>query len=301
MRHLVVLAAASILAPLSAPAAPPSALVFMTDFGVKDGAVSAMKGVAFGVDPGVHSYDLTHEIPPYSIWQGAYRLSQAAPYWPAGSVFVTVVDPGVGTERKSVVVRSKTGHYFVGPDNGLFTLVAEKMGIAAVRDIDESKQRLKGSEASHTFHGRDIFAYVGARLATGKLKFEDVGPARAAEVFRLPHEKPRLEKDGALIGGVPVLDLQYGNVWSDIGKDLFDSLKPKYGDVFLVKISQDGKPVCEIEAPFVKSFGDVPEGKPMIFINSQLEVALAINMGNFAEAHKIAGGPEWSLQLRRKP
>ena len=273
----------------------------MTDFGVKDGAVSAMKGVAFGVDPGVHSYDLTHEIPPYSIWQGAYRLSQAAPYWPTGSVFVTVVDPGVGTERKSVVVRSRTGHYFVGPDNGLFTLVAERMGIAAVRDIDESRQRLKGSEASHTFHGRDIFAYVGARLATGKLKFDDVGPARAPDVIRLPHEKPRLEKDGALIGGVPVLDLQYGNVWSDIGKDLFDSFKPKYGEVFLVKISQDGKTVCEIEAPFVKSFGDVPEGKPMIFINSQLEVALAINMGNFAEAHKIAGGPEWSLELRRKP
>lgn len=301
MTRLFSFLAATLLVAASALAAPPAALVFMTDFGVKDGAVSAMKGVAFGVDPGVHSYDLTHEIPPYSIWQGAYRLSQAAPYWPTGSVFVTVVDPGVGTERKSVVVRSRTGHYFVGPDNGLFTLVAERMGIAAVRDIDESRQRLKGSEASHTFHGRDIFAYVGARLATGKLKFDDVGPARAPDVIRLPHEKPRLEKDGALIGGVPVLDLQYGNVWSDIGKDLFDSFKPKYGEVFLVKISQDGKTVCEIEAPFVKSFGDVPEGKPMIFINSQLEVALAINMGNFAEAHKIAGGPEWSLELRRKP
>ncbi len=282
-------------------AAPPAALVFMTDFGLKDGAVSAMKGVAFGVDSNVRCFDLTHEIPPYSIWQGAYRLTQAAPYWPAGTVFVTVVDPGVGTERKSVVVRSKTGHYFVGPDNGLYTLVAEKMGIAAVRDIDESKQRLKGSEASHTFHGRDIFAYVGARLAAGKLRFDDVGPARPAEVVRLPHEKPRLEKDGILLGGVPVLDLQYGNVWSDIGKDLFDSLKPKYGDIYLVKILKDGKPVAEVEAPFVKSFGDVPEGKPLVFLNSQLDVALAINMGNFAETHKVAGGPEWSIELRRRP
>lgn len=291
----------AILAPFAVLAAPPAALVFMTDFGLRDGAVSAMKGVAFGVDPAVHSFDLTHEIPPYSIWQGAYRLSQAAPYWPPGTVFVTVVDPGVGTERKSVVVRSKTGHYFVGPDNGLYTHVAEKMGIAAVRDIDESKQRLKGSEASHTFHGRDIFAYVGARLAAGKLKFENVGPARAAEVVRLPHEKPRLEKDGTLIGGIPVLDVQYGNVWSDIGKDLLDALKPKYGDVFLVQILQDGKAVCEIEAPFVKSFGDVPEGKPLVFLNSQLEVALAINLGNFAETHKVAGGPEWTMRLRRKP
>ena len=299
--RFLILAVTALVAPMGVSAAPPAALVFMTDFGLKDGAVSAMKGVAFGVDGNLRAYDLTHEIPPYSIWQGAYRLTQAAPYWPAGTVFVTVVDPGVGTERKSVVMRSKTGHYFVGPDNGLYTLVAEKMGIAAVRDIDESKQRLKGSEASHTFHGRDIFAYVGARLAAGKLRFDDVGPARPAEVVRLPHEKARLEKDGTLIGGVPVLDLQYGNVWSDIGKDLFDSLKPKYGEVFLVKILQDGKPVAEFEAPFVKSFGDVPEGQPLVFLNSQLEVALAINMGNFAETHKVAGGPEWSMQIGRKP
>ncbi len=299
--RFLILAVTALVAPMGVSAAPPAALVFMTDFGLKDGAVSAMKGVAFGVDSNVRCFDLTHEIPPYSIWQGAYRLTQAAPYWPAGTVFVTVVDPGVGTERKSVVVRSKTGHYFVGPDNGLYTLVAEKMGIAAVRDIDESKQRLKGSEASHTFHGRDIFAYVGARLAAGKLRFDDVGPARPAEVVRLPHEKPRLEKDGILLGGVPVLDLQYGNVWSDIGKDLFDSLKPKYGDIYLVKILKDGKPVAEVEAPFVKSFGDVPEGKPLVFLNSQLDVALAINMGNFAETHKVAGGPEWSIELRRRP
>ena len=299
--RFLILAVTALVAPMGVSAAPPAALVFMTDFGLKDGAVSAMKGVAFGVDSNVRCFDLTHEIPPYSIWQGAYRLTQAAPYWPAGTVFVTVVDPGVGTERKSVVVRSKTGHYFVGPDNGLYTLVAEKMGIAAVRDIDESKQRLKGSEASHTFHGRDIFAYVGARLAAEKLRFDDVGPARPAEVVRLPHEKPRLEKDGILLGGVPVLDLQYGNVWSDIGKDLFDSLKPKYGDIYLVKILKDGKPVAEVEAPFVKSFGDVPEGKPLVFLNSQLDVALAINMGNFAETHKVAGGPEWSIELRRRP
>lgn len=299
--RFLLLAVAAGLAPMGLSAAPPAALVFMTDFGLKDGAVSAMKGVAFGVDNNIHAFDLTHEIPPYSIWQGSYRLRQAAPYWPAGTVFVTVVDPGVGTERKSVVVRSKTGHYFVGPDNGLYTLVAEKMGVAAVRDIDETKQRLKGSEESHTFHGRDIFAYVGARLATGKLKFEDVGPARATDVIRLPHEKPRVESDGTLVGGVPVLDVQYGNVWSDIGKNLFDSLKPKYGDVFVVKILKDGKPISEVEVPFVKSFGDVPEGKPLLFLNSQVEIALAINMGNFAETHKIEGGPEWSIRVRRKP
>ena len=120
------------------------------------------------------------------------------------------------------------------------------------------------------------------------------------EVTRLPHEKPRVEAGGKLMGGVPVLDLQYGNVWSDIGKELFDSLKPKYGELFLVKISQGGKLVCEVEAPFVKSFGDVPEGQPLLFLNSQLELAVAINMGNFAVTHKVAGGSDWSMQVRRK-
>src|SRR5215471_18591518 len=104
-------------------------VVFQSDFGLKDGAVSAMKGVATEVDPELKLYDLTHDIPAYNVWEGAYRLQQAAPYWPKGTVFVSVVDPGVGTSRKSVVMRSKTGQYFVTPDNGTLTLVAEQLGI----------------------------------------------------------------------------------------------------------------------------------------------------------------------------
>src|SRR6185437_13933688 len=103
-------------------------VVFQTDFGLQDGAVSAMKGVAMGVSQDLKLFDLTHEIPAYNIWEAAYRLQQTAQYWPAGTVFVSVVDPGVGSERKSVVLKTKSGHFFVTPDNGTLTLIARSLG-----------------------------------------------------------------------------------------------------------------------------------------------------------------------------
>src|SRR4249920_2995894 len=138
-------------------------VVFQTDFGLKDGAVSAMKGVAMNVSPDLKLFDLTHEIPAYNIWEAAYRLEQTVPYWPAGTVFVSVVDPGVGTNRKSVVLKTKTGHFIVTPDNGTLTLVAESMGVDELREIDESINRRADSKNSYTFHGRDVYAYTGER------------------------------------------------------------------------------------------------------------------------------------------
>ncbi len=156
------------------------ALVLQSDFGVKDGAVAAMKGVAVGVDLSLPIFDLSHANTPYDIWEAAYRLKQTVAYWPAGTVFVSVVDPGVGTDRKSVVLKTKSGHYIVTPDNGTLTLVAEDLGIEAVRRINETRNRLAGSDRSYTFHGRDVYSYTGARLAAGKISFEDVGPMWSA-------------------------------------------------------------------------------------------------------------------------
>ena len=178
------------------------ALVFQTDFGLKDGAVSAMKGVAFGVDRTLPLHDLTHEIPAYNIWEASYRLYQTLQYWPEGTVFVSVVDPGVGTERKSVVLKTRSGHYIVSPDNGTLTLAAEHFGIEAVRQIDEKTNRLKGSEKSYTFHGRDVYAYTGARLASGAISFEQVGPKLPAEVVTIPYQPAVVEQDGALKGTI---------------------------------------------------------------------------------------------------
>ena len=191
------------------------ALVLQTDFGLKDGAVSAMKGVAFGVDKQLKIYDLTHEIPAYNIWEASYRLYQTAEYWPQGTVFVSVVDPGVGTDRKSVVLKTKTGQYFVSPDNGTLTLVAQKFGIESVRQIDEKVNRLKGSEKSYTFHGRDVYAYTGARLAAGVIDYSQVGPLLESKVVMIPYQAPEL-KNGELSGNIPILDIQYGNVWSKV-------------------------------------------------------------------------------------
>src|SRR6202158_1983593 len=135
-------------------------VVFQSDFGLKDGAVSAMKGVAMGVSTDLKLFDLTHEIPAYNIWEAAYRLEQTVSYWPAGTVFVSVVDPGVGTNRKSVVLKTNSGQFIVTPDNGTLTIVAQSLGIAAIREIDETKNRRPGSEKSYTFHGRDVYAYT---------------------------------------------------------------------------------------------------------------------------------------------
>src|SRR5215467_4136181 len=168
-------------------------VVFQTDFGLKDGAVSAMKGVAMGVSQDLKLFDLTHEIPAYNIWEAAYRLQQTAQYWPAGTVFVSVVDPGVGSTRKSVVLKTKSGYFIVTPDNGTLTLVAQSLGIAELREIDEKVNRRKGSEGSYTFHGRDVYAYTAARLAAGVISFEQVGPLLPAEVVNIPFQKAKLE------------------------------------------------------------------------------------------------------------
>ena len=144
-----------------------------------------------------------------------------ASYWPQGSVFVSVVDPGVGTDRKSVVLKTKNGQYFVSPDNGTLTLVAESLGIESVRQIDEKTNRLKGSEKSYTFHGRDVYAYTGARLASGAITFEQVGPELPAKVVELSYQKAKATK-GEVKGNIPILDIQYGNVWSNISDELLN-------------------------------------------------------------------------------
>lgn len=276
-----------------------NALVLMTDFGTSDGAVSAMRGVAFGVDPTLTVSDLTHNIPDYDIWLGAYRLYQTANYWPQGSVFVNVVDPGVGTQRKSVVLKTKEGRYFVGPDNGLFTLIAERDGVAELREIDEKVNRLAGSGESYTFHGRDVYAYVGARLASGAITFEQVGPVLPSEsVVKIPYQKA--VRSGDVIKGIiPVLDVKYGNVWTNIPKSLFDELHIGVHDKVQVRILHKGKLINKVVAPFEHTFGGVAKGQPLVYLNSLLDVAVAISQGNYAAKHKIDSGVDWEVEITK--
>jgi S-adenosylmethionine hydrolase len=280
------------------PCRPQAALVFQSDFGLKDGAVSCMKGVAFGVNPNLKMFDVTHEIPAYNIWEAAYQLKQTAPYWPAGTVFVSVVDPGVGTERKSVVVKSKTGHYFVTPDNGTLTFVAEDMGIEEVRQIDENVNRLAGSEKSYTFHGRDVYAYTGARLAAGAITFEQVGPRLEPKVVAIPYEKPRFE-NGAVWGNIPILDVQYGNIWTNIDEATFKKLGVEYGALVSVQIKNEGRVIYSGKMPYVHTFGEVPVGQPLLYLNSLLNVSFAINQDSFAKIHQVGSGPSWQVRITK--
>ena len=281
---------------LSTPAFGDSPLVLQSDFGEKDGAVAAMRGVAISVSPTIPMYDLTHEIPTFNIWEASLRLIQTAEYWPAGTVFVSVVDPGVGTSRKSVVLKTKTGHYFVTPDNGTLTFVAQQMGIAELREIDEAVNRLKNSDASYTFHGRDVYAYTGARLAAGEITFEEVGRLLPPEVVSIPFQKAILS-NGEIRGNIPILDIQFGNVWTNIDRETLQMLKPGEGATLRIRISHGDKTVFDENLPYLDTFGAVEIGEPLVYLNSLNNVSLALNQGSFAAAHGIGSGSDWSIHI----
>jgi S-adenosylmethionine hydrolase len=273
-----------------------AAVVFQSDFGLKDGAVSAMKGVATDVDAGLKLYDLTHEIPAYNTWEAAYRLQQTALYWPAGTVFVSVVDPGVGTDRKSVVMKAKNGQYFVTPDNGTLTLIAESLGIEEVREIDETLNRRKNSGASYTFHGRDVYAYTAARLAAGVISFEQVGKLLPASVVKIPFQQPEINAD-TVSGSIPILDIQYGNVWTNINDSIINQLKLSIDKEVDVLIVYKDSLVFHQTVPFVNTFGGVPEGHTLAYMNSLMNFSLALNMRSFADSFHIGSGPDWKIKL----
>ncbi|MEI8094483.1 MAG: S-adenosyl-l-methionine hydroxide adenosyltransferase family protein [Spirochaetales bacterium] len=275
------------------------ALVFQTDFGLADGAVSAMQGVAYQVDPQLNLNNLTHEIPQYDIWEASYRLVQTISYWPAGTVFVSVVDPGVGSQRRSLVARTKGGQLVVTPDNGTLTHIKLLLGLEKAWVLDEASNRLAGSELSYTFHGRDVYAFTGARLASGQLAPEAVGPEVPIDsVIELDH-LPATFDDGAVRGTVDTLDVRFGSLWSNIPHTLFQKLGIGYGDRVEVSIRNDTRELYRNSMVFVKSFASVHVGEPLVYINSLLNVAVAINQGSFARAYNIGTGLSWKLSLRK--
>ncbi|ADK82675.1 SAM hydrolase/SAM-dependent halogenase family protein [Sediminispirochaeta smaragdinae] len=273
-------------------------LVFQSDFGTIDGAVSAMYGVAEAVSDNLKLYDLTHEIPQFNIWEASYRLIQTIEYWRPGTVFVSVVDPGVGTSRKSVVALAQSGHYIVTPDNGTLTHISESIGITAMREIEESINRLGGSEKSYTFHGRDVYAYTGARLASGVITFEQIGPELAPEPVTIAHQPAEL-KDGIITASIDILDARYGSLWTNVPRTMFEELGVEYGHTVLVEISKYGNTVYGNRLIFGKSFSDAAIGQSLVYINSLLNVGIAVNQGNFSRAHNIESGRGWVVRLSK--
>ena len=276
-------------------------LVLQSDFGQKDGAVCAMYGVAKKVNDKLKIYDLTHDIPQYDIWEASYRLIQTITYWQPGTVFVSVVDPGVGSNRKSVVVKTISDKYIVTPNNGTLTHVKLNLGIKEVREIDEKINRLPYSGESYTFHGRDIYSYTGARLATNTISFEEVGPLLDInDIVLLPVNVPEITNN-QINGCIDTLDIRFGSLWSNIPRELFLSLNVNYGELVEVTITNNQRIVYKNVISYAKSFADVNVGEILLYINSLDCIALAINQGSFSKAYNVSTGISWKISLRKAP
>jgi S-adenosylmethionine hydrolase len=258
----------------------PPTIVFMTDFGVVDDSVALCRGVMYSITPEVRIVDLTHQVTPFSILDGARFLFGATPYYPEGTVFVVVIDPGVGSTRKAIVARSKRGQYFVLPDNGLLTLVEQRDGIEAVREITNPDWMI-GKKMSSTFHGRDIFSPAGAHVARGD-DWTKVGPEMPVKgLVRLELKAATLDERG-ITATVVATDGPFGNLITNIDAD--DFLKLGYQRGQEVPLTVAGK---EMKIKFVKTFSDVPLGQPLLYVDSRGHIALAVNQGSFAATYGV--------------
>ncbi|HHY6922050.1 TPA: SAM hydrolase/SAM-dependent halogenase family protein [Streptococcus pneumoniae] len=270
-------------------------LVLQSDFGLVDGAVSAMIGVALEESPTLKIHHLTHDITPYNIFEGSYRLFQTVDYWPEGTTFVSVVDP----KRKSVVAKTAKNQYIVTPDNGTLSFIKKHVGIVAIREISEVANRRQNTEHSYTFHGRDVYAYTGAKLASGHITFEEVGPELSVEqIVELPVVATIIE-DHLVKGAIDILDVRFGSLWTSITREEFYKLEPEFGDRFEVTIYHADMLVYQNQVVYGKSFADVRIGQPILYINSLYRLGLAINQGSFAKAYNVGVGSSWTIEIKK--
>ncbi len=264
-------------------------VVFLSDFGTADDSVAVCKGVMLGLEPRLQIVDLTHEVPPWSIADGARLLSGAAPYYPPGTVFLGVVDPGVGGSRRALVVATRRDQIFVVPDNGLVTLVAERDGIREAREITNA--RWLGPDRSATFHGRDVFAPAAARIARGD-DWRAIGPV-VTDLVRAEPSVARVGDDGA-DGLVVALDGPYGNLVTNVPGEALGRLGYVAGDVVALAIA--GR---RFRLPLARTFGDVPAGAGLVYVDSRGRMAIALNRASFAGRYAIT--PPVALHVAPRP
>lgn len=258
------------------PARP--TIVFMTDFGSANDAVAICKAVILGIDPNVRIMDITHQVTPFSVAEGARFLAGVTPYYPAGTVFLVVVDPGVGTSRKAIVAKSKRGQLFVLPDNGLITPVADRDGIESAREITNPAWMI-GDKISSTFDGRDIFSPAAAHLAAGE-DWMLAGP-EVKDLMRLAPPVARLGEKG-IDGDVVGLDDPFGSLISDITVEDFKKLGYALGDKVIIGIDKKSYAL-----PYAKTFADVPIGQPLLYIDSRGRVGIALNQRDFSKTYQV--------------
>jgi S-adenosylmethionine hydrolase len=279
-------------APPATPARPRPIVVLETDFGSREDAPALLRGVVLAIARDATVVDLTHDVPPFDIETGAQDLEDAPGVFPAGSVFVVVIDPGVGTGRKGIAVELANGRFLVGPDNGVLSLAMERWGVKSVREI--ANPAFQRQHQSETFHGRDVFSPAGAFLAIGSPPFAEIGPEQRDWV-KLPTNKVE-RASGSLHALVAKIDAPYGNVWTNIRpEDLASSGSLPVGT--RLRFELGGKSV--VVAPLVKTFGDVKEGEPLAYWNSRGRLSLALNMGDAAKAYVAKRGDQVTVSIER--
>jgi len=276
-------------------------LVFQTDFTYKEGAVAAMYGVVKSVDPDIEIITATHEIPQYDTYSASYRLYQYIDFWPKGTIFVSVVDPGVGTSRKACVARTKNGYYIVTPDNGTLSHIDRYFGIEEVRQIDERINRLHREDNGDVsvFHGRDLFGYCAARLSSGIITYEEVGPVYdVKEIVR--HELIDAEVlEDRIEGMFEIKDPNFGNLWTNIHLKDFLDFGFKSGDRIHTLIYHKEKLVFDQELFYFDSFGKAEDHSAMIYNNELNRMALAVVRGNLCKEYDLDFGPDYKVVFRR--
>ena len=277
-------------------------LVFQTDFTFKEGAVAAMYGVAKSVDPTLELISATHEIPQYDAYSASYRLYQYIDFWPKGTIFVSVVDPGVGTSRRACVAKTKNSYYIVTPDNGTLTHIDKYFGIEEIREIDETINRLHRNDNGKVsvFHGRDLFGYCAARLASGIITYKQVGPIYdVKDIVKIEIIEPKIYDD-RIEGMFEINDPNFGNLWTNIDLNMFLDFGFKIGDKVHTIIYHNDKIVFDEVIPYFDSFGKASEHSVMIYNNELNKMALAEVVGNLCVDYQLNYGSEYKVVFKHE-
>ena len=272
-----------------------SIITLTTDFGIADEYVGAMKGSILTVNPRARLVDITHHVAPGDVAQGAHLLKAACGYYPPGTVHLAVVDPGVGTDRPMCALLAED-RLFVGPDNGLLTLAAPPERVAVAVSLEEERWFRKA--VSRTFHGRDIFGPVAAHLSRG-IPLRKLGPEIPPERLQPLARVPAPSADGGGISGTVIHVDRFGNLVTDIGRDLLAALlPPERWDDFLVRCR-------EFEARgLVPTYGSVSPGTAVALIGSRDTLEIAVSGGNAAERLSLGRGDQvtvWKKELNGGP
>ena len=222
------------------------------------------------------------------------------PFWPAGTIFISVVDPGVGTDRRASVAKLSNGSYVVTPDNGTLTHLAKYIGIDEVRTIDEERNRLVQTKACSIFHGRDLFAYCAAKFASGKITYEEVGPAYdPAEIIVHEMIEPKVV-DGTVTGMLESADRHFGLICSNIPHEMIGEIGVRYGDWVRCVVKHGEDTVFDQAIRYEKSFGYVERNEIFAMISETLTLQIARNFNNICDTYTFGSGPEWTISFTKK-